>query len=408
MKNQKNQIKDGFLRVKNFYIRTLMPKMEGNEFKILMFLLSETEGWNKKTATLTNTRIAEGSGLSLNTVKNLIEKLKRANIIECSQIVKDGLVMKAYTLQEDLEKIILPTKEKLSNKITNFFSSKAKKETFITEKITLNVNNTHCRELTPSNIDTTINLRQSEVSMLDRGGVSKFDSILRHNILKTYHKDIQENDMNVLKIELDKKSQDRLSELEFYTDILKNEFGFFDAKKILFNFGLENIKENIDYVRGEAELGLVGSKGALLRRKIISWKKEDKKTEAPAGKNLSKDIMDKFKRFLNAKRVIWASNEGFVFDGIVELIKNPTINLLKDLKKVLSFEEIQEIISFSKDKYLLFKKLFSDQKINDFLDRYKNIENLESSINEVFIKIKPCFQPQKNIIDSLDNEAIPL
>lgn len=277
MKNEQNQgvniektsKNESFLMLKKFYLRTVMPKITGNEMKVLLFLIDSTEGWNQSEATLTNTRISDGSGIALNTVKIIIDKLLSYNLINAYSVIRKGIVMRVFSLQQDISKIILPTlKEKISSKVSNFFSSKAKKEVFKIDPIILNVKDTPCRELTPSqnsvpcqnSIVDPVNSRQDTLSILD-----SIKDINKKNI-NTYH-DHKEKTMNDNEFK-NFKSEELTQEQKELKIILEDEFGFYKStsEKTLRNFSIDFLKDKINFVQDEMKNKNIGNAGAFLNK----------------------------------------------------------------------------------------------------------------------------------------------
>lgn len=253
MKTEQNQVKssknESFLILKKFYLRTVMPKISGNEMKVLLFLIDSTDGWNQSEATLTNTRIADGSGIALNTVKIIIDKLLSYNLINAYSVIKKGIVMRVFSLQQDLSKVILPiSKEKISSKVSNFFSSKTKKEVIKVEPIILNVEDTPCRELTPSqnsvpcqnSIVDPVNFRQDTLSILDS--------------IKDINKKTNIKDINTYTC---KENVDAVFEID---NLLKEElvgYGLYEkyAISLIKKYSAPFIWRVISYIKEEKNLG---------------------------------------------------------------------------------------------------------------------------------------------------------
>lgn len=328
MKNQENQgvntekttKNEGFLMLKKFYLRTIMPKITGNEWKVLSFLIDSTDGWNQSEATLTNTRISEGVGIALNTVKIIIDKLLSCNLINAYSVIKKGIVMRVFSLQNDFNQIILPTqKQKLSSKVSNFFGSKKTKEVIKIDPIVLNVKDTPCRELIPyenkqpcqNSIVDPVNFRQDRVSILD-----SIKYINKKNI-NTYH-DHKEKTMNDNEFKIF-KSEELTQEQKEIKVILEDEFGFYKAtsEKTIRNFNTDFLKDKINFVQDEMKNKNIGNVGAFLNKVLNNPQsfqdhQEQKSVKeiaaAPKAISQTKELEQKIIKFFYDQSLIQSKN----------------------------------------------------------------------------------------------------
>lgn len=144
MSNQENKGK-----IKNFVIVgyenfDIMEKLTGNEYKLFMMIFRNTVGWQKEEAYLANTYLAEKTGISVNTIRDLIESLVSKNMLSVHQIGSLGMIKQIIKINLDVSSFVFKEKNKLKEKVKNFFTKKDSnneptKEVFSGKQVVLTV-----------------------------------------------------------------------------------------------------------------------------------------------------------------------------------------------------------------------------------------------------------------------------
>lgn len=76
------QTEDGFTKIANKLLEAIIfINLSGHEYKLLLFIIRQTYGYNKKTAKIPNSKMRKYSGLSKSRVSQIINKLEKSNII---------------------------------------------------------------------------------------------------------------------------------------------------------------------------------------------------------------------------------------------------------------------------------------------------------------------------------------
>lgn len=144
MSSKENKSKLKNFVIVGYEIFDMMEKLTGNEFKLFMRIFRETVGWQKEEAYLANTYLAEKTGISVNTIRDLIESLVFKNMLSVRQIGSLGMIKQIIKINLDVSSFVFKEKNKLKEKVKNFFTKKDSnneptKEVFSGKQVVLTV-----------------------------------------------------------------------------------------------------------------------------------------------------------------------------------------------------------------------------------------------------------------------------
>lgn len=143
MSSKENKSKLKNFVIVGYEIFDMMEKLTGNEFKLFMRIFRETVGWQKEEAYLANTYLSEKTGISVNTIRDLIESLVLKNMLSIRQIGRLGMVRQMVKINLNVSSYVFAEKTKFTDKVKNFFKSGEKgestKEVFASKQVVLTV-----------------------------------------------------------------------------------------------------------------------------------------------------------------------------------------------------------------------------------------------------------------------------
>jgi len=108
------QLENGFIRIANEIWQELRKmRIPGEAMQILMVIVEETYGWNRKEAMIQNKTFAEKTGIIKQHINRGVEKLKELNLILVTQKGYD--IAPTYCFNKDHETWKVVTKKGYSN-----------------------------------------------------------------------------------------------------------------------------------------------------------------------------------------------------------------------------------------------------------------------------------------------------
>lgn len=460
---------NAFTKTNNFFFDTVMNKISPSEWMVLSALIRFLKGWNKKSDYISNRRIQKIINISENTIRKCLIKLESYKIIKI-EMKKVGCFL--YTFIEinyNYNEYQFSKNTKITDRVKNFFNGKSKKESVKFEKKD---------EKTTSNFDalySKIEDGKTQISMSSRTSILEDIKDIKKQNIKTYIQKESENkvqELPILKLKTFENSKKNVcydfknlnNDLEEKDLFLENETDIEnelieekksikkevhnlknDIEDILINFGINKnyfksnsdilgldkntIMDSIEKVNFLHSEGKCKSKAGYLLSiltKECETKKANiyeniKKAETKINNEISSELKNKFVNFFYSKRLIQSPNIQNAFSFCVhELLrsKNNDINFLKDLKKIISKEDIKTIFDFAVKDCNVFKVRY-EKNLETFLSKYEIIEsfnddkafNIKENMDNL---IKSLINPIKNKISNLndnffenDNEIIP-
>lgn len=110
-----------YTNIPNGLLETLFSSdLNASELKVILFIIRYTYGFHREFARLTVTFIANGTGLSIPTVKRALAILKKNNLAGISSNTEGYQVRYVKGINSDLKSVSIPIPKKIkNNKIKN-------------------------------------------------------------------------------------------------------------------------------------------------------------------------------------------------------------------------------------------------------------------------------------------------
>ncbi len=118
------QLDNGYIRIANeLYIEIYKADLSASELRIVLFIMYQTYGFNKKTKKLSANYISNSIGIPVKTIRRAISTLIDKNILVAKSNGKNNTA-KSYGIQKDYEKWVLkneytPTQKKVSPQMSS-------------------------------------------------------------------------------------------------------------------------------------------------------------------------------------------------------------------------------------------------------------------------------------------------
>ncbi len=78
----KNEYDVGYIRIPTAMIDSLMPVLSANEFRVFLFIIRKTWGWNKESDLISYGQIHKGTGIaSSNTIQKALDGLVNRGLV---------------------------------------------------------------------------------------------------------------------------------------------------------------------------------------------------------------------------------------------------------------------------------------------------------------------------------------
>lgn len=257
-----------FVQQPSFTYDEIQPKISPVDWSVFTAIIRLIVGWNKKEDFISTSLLENKTGLSENTIRASLKRLQSYRMLEISLILKMGVRHQFIKINENKEQYILPIKQKLSNKVNNFFKkSDVKKETFTNNKVI--VNNTLPQELRVSEklLDTSnVKVLHPQTLSLDTSNVEDTIYINKENI-NTHNTYTCNEDDNVV-FEVDQILKEELVGYGLYPKY---------ATSLIKDFSSPFIWRVIAYIKEEKSNGRkINSVGAMISYLIKNPKEMEK------------------------------------------------------------------------------------------------------------------------------------
>jgi phage replication O-like protein O len=101
------QIENGYIRISNeLFMAIIKSGFNASEIRVLLFILSQTFGYNKKSRRLSASYISMGAEIPISTVRKSVQKLIDKNVIKTSCEYNNSI--KTISINKDYSKWRLP------------------------------------------------------------------------------------------------------------------------------------------------------------------------------------------------------------------------------------------------------------------------------------------------------------